>query len=153
MPTETASFLTPTSVSKDFKFVRRAFWSKKKVMAFGIAFPHLQEPLAPMVGIQHHMPVCFVSCECCKCFFHGDILKKLEPLQLEILDCFHDWFLDCNSGSTAPVNLYPFGLVLETCTSELAVHVHLKIALMDFMVLDFVRQDLYMWSVYIFLYM
>ena len=48
----------------------KSFLVQKKVMAFGIAFPHLQEPLAPMVGIQHHMPVCFVSCECnCKCFF------------------------------------------------------------------------------------
>ena len=45
------------------------------------------------------------------------------------------------------------GLVLETYTSELAVHVRWKIALIELTVLDFVHQDLYMWSLDIFLYM
>ena len=53
--TESASLLTPTWVSKDFKFVWKTFWATSKPRIFGFAFLHHQEPLAPMGGIHLHM--------------------------------------------------------------------------------------------------
>ena len=60
-----------------------------------------------------------------------------------------NWFLDCTYGATVPVSLYPFW----TCTWDLYLRAcctcaleDCKIVLMELMVLDFVRQDLYLWS-------
>ena len=92
--------------------------------------------------LMFHMNVIYVSFS----WWYIEKIFSWEALQIYIFDCLHDWSFDCTYGATVPATYILSGLVLETCTSELAVHVRLKIVLMDFMALDFVHEDLYMWS-------